>query len=123
MKELKFRAWNGEKMLNRELTDRNWYTHDNKCVCGARPKDKTELSIMQFTGLTDKNGVEIYEGDILKTPSKEMEWYEVKFEDAKYCLYHKYGRWGDLSRLFELDGVNGFTIEVIGNIHHNKDLL
>lgn len=79
----------------------------------------------QFTGLADKNGVKIFEADVLS--SKSPYRYYVKYKDTAFYVYHceikdldktPY-RWGLLSRFNEL----GIEIEVIGNIHDNPELL
>ena len=85
------------------------------------------IAINQFTGLADKNGKEIYEGDILKGKF-DSAIYRVDFEKGKFVLNHilKYmpDNWGDLSRLFDNDMVELYNdIVVIGNIHENSDLL
>lgn len=82
---------------------------------------------MQFTGLKDKTGKEIYEGDILKGKF-DSAIYRVDFETGKFVLNHilKHmpDRWGDLSRLFDNDMTELYDdIEIIGNIYENSDLL
>lgn len=67
-REIKFRAWDGERMLFRELHDRNWYTGPEqraKCVREALPNDAHWMKVMQFTGVRDTECREIYEGDIV----------------------------------------------------------
>lgn len=73
-----------------------------------------EIELMQWTGLQDKNGKDIYEGDILKIedPDLEIEVGQVRFSDG--------GFW--------VDGVgteycNVCHVEIIGNIYEHSELL
>ena len=79
-----------------------------------------ESSISQFTGLTDKNGVRIFEHDIISF-GKTKKYYVLHNKGAFY-LYHKDGLkdydgtdycWGLLNRAWQID----FEVEVIGNIY------
>lgn len=76
--------------------------------------------IEQFTGLTDKNGNRIFEGDKLKTDAFDYT-YIVEFTDNAFNCYHETLKewdgsklkWGGIWRFKEI----GANIEVIGNIH------
>ena len=120
MRQIKFRAWDGKQMMNRLLTDRNWYTDDNKCVCGARPEDATNLEIMQFTGLQDKNGVDVYEGDILKIDDDNDESiFEVVWVGSSWAK--KYEGWPASLDYPLLDIVDMQFFYVVGNIHETQN--
>jgi len=119
-REIKFRAWNAQMMLNRTLHDRNWYSRDNKCVCGAMPNDARIMIIMQFIGAQDKNGKDIYEGDIIDDRFVGVGRVEYIDKVGAFRINYENGR----AKWFIdfLDDEYG-RIEVIGNIHETPELL
>lgn len=78
MKELKFRAW--LNVENKMIQPKNFYGIDyyNGCIW-YKKNDKSRgvnldgVEIMQYTGLKDKNGVEIYEGDEIELTHSDLE--------------------------------------------------
>lgn len=106
-REVKFRAWN---IFDKERVP-FWhcdpsFTSEGELVC------LSGNTLMQYTGLKDKNGVEIYEGDIVRASNLIA---EVQFMKGGFFLY----RGGE-----DFDLVSNWVkVEVIGNIYENLDLV
>lgn len=87
--------------------------------------DKETLG--QYTGLHDKNGKEIYEGDIVRCKKYIggnfvdycIEKGFVEFKDGEFGLHRKQGYYQSLKKFLEYD----YELEVIGNIYDNPELL
>lgn len=113
MREIKFRVWEGEKMIH--LTA--GYGMEYISINGFEMRSEFEsVILMQYTGLKDKNGKEIYEGDIVK--AEEYVGFknltaEVIYNRGRFCL-----NTGTIPEdlLPELS-------EIIGNIYENPELL
>ena len=80
-------------------------------------------TVGEYTGLTDKNGKKIFEGDILKFDyiGKNLGVNGIslcEFENGKFGV-----KWGYYKEFVCLDGFANTTLEVIGNIHDNPELL
>ena len=124
MREIKFRAW--------DQRDKKMFTHESD-ILGFRPD---RFVLQQFTGLSDKDGKEVYEGDVLN-----QTWPDGK-------TVHGFVRWDDDNARFSIRNIvsgdwtlehlvaeikeqdlNGYIVslskdvEVIGNIYENPELL
>ena len=105
MRDIKFRVWNSKK----EIMENKSALAFNKN--GVVLYDYEQL--MQYTGLKDKNGVEIYEGDYMQD-GHSGRWAEVKFINGAFVVEFDN----------EIQDLYDWTYEcIIGNIYENKELL
>jgi uncharacterized phage protein (TIGR01671 family) len=113
-REIKFRAWDGEKIYL--PSDSDTYI---KLISGELRSPG--IILMQCTGLDDKNGKEIFEGDILRVG------YNQDASDNLEVVKFWEGRWLPLVRVeYGYNAINRYDsemFEVMGNIYENKELL
>lgn len=157
-REIKFRSWDGVRMFHSfNEYDQQGEIHQleqffQQLQIGKDFKDKNYI-LMQFTGLTDKNGKEVFEDDIVKCSYFKMSVGEnlgatevdaeltglITFNDLSLCVSNIVGKkWshytgfavgeGSCEYTYLHDVYEGSTecemgIEVIGNIYENPELL
>lgn len=127
MREIKFRAWDRltGKMFPVGIIDCSIqvvYIEESNGLDSCRNSDEVEL--MQSTGLVDWEGVEIYEGDIVKIPDDYEVFGKNAGETCKVifdsgCFRLKTSRGRGRGFWFEDDS----TVTIIGNIYENPELL
>lgn len=152
-REIKFRAWDGEseEMIYLENSGLQYFDFEGSYSLGftvggyegfwaheqydSPTEEASKFPIMQYTGLKDKKGREIYEGDVIpikfSNRSSGIKYGEdytingvVKFDDSfqlRYILEFKKNNYDIISCEF---GYGAMTeLEIIGNIHENPELL
>lgn len=143
MRDIKFRAWDGDGMYTQDtqgeefifdvyddglrlsVQEQYFETGSGEAYEMWRYVEKENAVFMQYTGLKDKNGVEIYEGDVLTLPERisrgdgfyDDELVMVEFEWAEFVVKNGNDKWL-LSEVWAY-----FDSEVSGNIYENPELL
>lgn len=125
MREIKFRAWNNliARMYPVHAIDFEDTEGWNVKIDSNTYADFENVEVMQYTGLKDKNGTEVFEGDIVKFC---VAWGEPDEEDtkdpAKWLTREIKFKNGSFAPVIHGDaGIAG--LEVIGNMHESPELL
>ena len=139
IREIKFRAWDKKrgKLLTVFSMAFDVNTHSVDTVWCAELMDEVadgfdinDVELMQFTGLTDKQGKEIYEGDILRMTRRKRRGRGCSEEVVTYCCEVKF--FAAAFRVESLPPTPKWSMplsiefddpEVIGNIYQNPDLI
>jgi hypothetical protein len=134
MREIKFRVWDlkRKKMSEPFGLEEYAYDQDNEYGSGEfsiyNPDTPQTLNtVMQFTGLKDKNGKEIYEGDVVyreilssDDPALPGRYRESGSIECSWGVYRV--KLGEEWAILSVD-VSAMSLEVIGNIYENPELL
>jgi len=109
-REIKFRAWDG-KVMHVDLYEVEWLTDGSYNI--NEDVRIAQNGLMQYTGLKDKNGREIYEGDVVEAYERKC---TVLYADIR-AMYIAHDTWNEAL----VNVANACT--VVGNIHENPELI
>ena len=115
MRAIKFRQWSGDRFFTWGLLDDGFGMHFKSPSSGNK-FNPTNSEHEQFTGLLDKNGVEIYEGDIIECWGVNL---KIVWDESDASFFAD----SPNSNIYESGQEWGSNCVVIGNIHEAPELL
>ena len=126
----KFRVWDS---VEKKFVE-HFFITDNGLICNMEkptsdcklliPIEKSELILMQSTGLKDNKGKEIFEGDILACETDDEVINVNVFWDEEHALFmFESKKYNERELLAELVEDNTYPFGIIGNIYENPELL
>jgi uncharacterized phage protein (TIGR01671 family) len=123
-REIKFRAWHepSKEMVYfdavKAANDQYIAKHFFQLMAGTHSYG---AGLMQYTGLKDKKGREIYEGDSVRIIGLPLtgEYYPITFDKATFGFFEYY----DSSELWPLGNLHSDDVVIVGNIYENPDLI
>jgi len=130
--KIKFRAYDKKAKQMFIVREMAWLEGGLNVTDGGSPLGGFDCEIMRFTGLLDKQGVEIYENDFLKFTDFDYNDNDtqhtgvVKFSEGGWKLWNKKDdQFYEADAAFDLFWVSeqDEELEVIGNIYENKELV
>ena len=110
MREIKFRAWNS---LDNTMIEWETIKFFSELLSGLITGKIKHHYLMQYTGRKNKNGFEIYEGDILRLDADVFAVVEYSEQDAAFMFSN-----GDMIADYHIN-----EMEIVGNIYENPELL
>ena len=118
----RFRVWLPDTIQMLRVKALVFEKDRTRCICGYSfdfSLEDENATIMQSTGLCDKNGKEIFEGDILKS-NKYIT--SVFYEDGAYCV--KFRRTPNTTVTMNvISFIEKYKTRIIGNIYENQEIL
>lgn len=110
MRDIKFRAWNN---IENKMVFSPFLIPKREGGCYAVSGYGHRYELMQYTGIKDREGTEIYEGDVLINQKGSVRW------NQEYCYFEINNFEHQLSK----DVIQTLGLKVVGNIYENPELL